>query len=241
MVRAEGLSKTFVLHLSGPAVLKALEDVSFSVRAGECLAVTGPSGSGKSSLLRCVYGNYLPTSGDVLVDDGANGAVSVARAGPRDILGLRLRTLGYVSQFLRVIPRVSALDVVAEPLEARGVPRDAARRRAAELLGRLNIPGRLQALPPATFSGGERQRVNLARCLVWPAPVLLLDEPTASLDPANERVVCELVREAKRRGAAVIGIFHGRDAWADVTDATCELRPPSCGAAVPPSGGREDR
>jgi alpha-D-ribose 1-methylphosphonate 5-triphosphate synthase subunit PhnL len=240
MVRVESLSKTFVLHLSGPAVLKALEGVSFSVSSGECLAITGPSGSGKSSLLRCVYGNYLPSSGDVVVRDGA-GSVSLAGAGPRDILGLRLRTLAYASQFLRVIPRTSALDVVAEPLAARGSPPDEARAAASELLSRLHVPRRLQALPPATFSGGERQRVNLARSLVWPAPVLLLDEPTASLDPANERVVCELVSEAKARGAAVIGIFHGREAWSRVTDAAYEMRPPTTGGKPgPPTGGRED-
>jgi alpha-D-ribose 1-methylphosphonate 5-triphosphate synthase subunit PhnL len=240
-VRAESLSKTFVLHLSGPAVLKALEGVSFSVHSGECLTITGPSGSGKSSLLRCIYGNYLPSSGEILVKDGS-GEISLAEAGPRDVLGLRLRVLAYVSQFLRVIPRVSALDVVAEPLVARGVSPDVARGRASELLGRLHVPGRLQALPPATFSGGERQRVNLARSLVWPAPVLLLDEPTASLDPANERVVCELVGEAKRRGAAVIGIFHGREAWSRLTDAAYEMRPPAGGGKpMPPTGRREDR
>jgi alpha-D-ribose 1-methylphosphonate 5-triphosphate synthase subunit PhnL len=239
MVRVEALSKTFVLHLSGPAVLKALEGVSFSVHAGECLAVAGPSGSGKSSLLRCVYGNYLPSSGEILVRDG-NGAVSLSGADPRAVLGLRLRSLAYASQFLRVIPRVSALEIVAEPLAARGAPLAEARAAASELLGRLHVPERLQALPPATFSGGERQRVNLARSLVWPAPVLLLDEPTASLDPANEKVVCELVTEAKRRGAAVVGIFHGREAWSRVWDSVYEMRPPGTGGAPAPRfRGRE--
>ncbi|MDR1110276.1 MAG: phosphonate C-P lyase system protein PhnL [Deltaproteobacteria bacterium] len=240
MVRVGSLSKTFVLHLSGPAILRALEDVSFTVHSGECLAVTGPSGSGKSSLLRCVYGNYLPSSGEILIRDGL-GAVSLREAGPRDILGLRLRSLGYVSQFLRVIPRVSALEVVAEPLVARGCPPDIARAEASELLGRLHVPRRLQALPPATFSGGERQRVNLARGLVWPAPILLLDEPTASLDQANKMVVCELIREAKKRGAAVIGVFHDREVLSLVSDAIHDLRPPLPGGPPrPPSGGQED-
>lgn len=226
MVRVEGLGKTFVLHLSGPAVLDALDGVSLSVKAGSCLALTGPSGSGKSTLLRCVYGNYALTSGDVFLRDADGGTVSLSMTPPRGVLGLRRGVMGYVSQFLRVVPRVPALEVVMEPLLTRGVPGDEARRRASDLLDRLRIPRSLQELPPATFSGGERQRVNIARGLVWPAPVLLLDEPTASLDRANRNVVCELVEEAKAAGAAVMGVFHDKDLWTRLADEVLSLRPP---------------
>ncbi|MDR2301911.1 MAG: phosphonate C-P lyase system protein PhnL [Deltaproteobacteria bacterium] len=224
MVRVSSLSKTFVLHLSGPAVLKALEDVSLSLEKGKCLALTGPSGAGKSSLLRCVHGNYLITSGEIYVRDEGE-IIALSQAGPREVLALRMKTIGYVSQFLRVIPRVSALEVVAEPLTARGYPPDAAKKLASELLSRLHVPKRLQALPPATFSGGERQRVNIARGLIWPSPILLLDEPTASLDAANKKVVIDLILEAKARGAAIIGVFHDREAMQAVSDDVFRMSP----------------
>ncbi|MDR3135131.1 MAG: phosphonate C-P lyase system protein PhnL [Deltaproteobacteria bacterium] len=223
MVKVSSLSKTFTLHLSGPAVLTALEGVSLSVGKGKCLGIAGPSGAGKSSLLRLIYGNYLITEGEIYIRDGSE-IVALSQASPRRILALRQRAISYVSQFLRVIPRVSALGVVAEPLLARGVPSDEARGMAAAILGRLRVPSRLQNLPPATFSGGERQRVNIARGLVWPSPILLLDEPTASLDPANKNVALDLILEAKDRGAAIIGVFHDREAMAAVSDDIYQAR-----------------
>ncbi len=185
------------------------------MRAGECVALVGPSGAGKSTLLRSLYGNYRAEGGRILIrHDGA--IVDLAQAAPRLVVQVRARTLGYVSQFLRVVPRVPAIDIVAEA--ARGLPQQEARARAAALLTRLNIPTRLHALPPATFSGGEQQRINLARGFIGDHPVLLLDEPTASLDNANRDVVVAMIREAKARGVAIVGIFHDvavRDAVAD--------------------------
>ncbi|MDR2366896.1 MAG: phosphonate C-P lyase system protein PhnL [Deltaproteobacteria bacterium] len=224
MARVVNLSKTFILHLSGPAILKALEGISLSLERGKCLALTGPSGAGKSSLLRCLHGNYLISSGEILVRDGEK-TVAMSQASARDILALRLGTLSYVSQFLRVIPRVSALDVVAEPLIERGMGAPEAKRQASELLSRLHVPKRLQGLPPATFSGGERQRVNIAMGLIWPSPILLLDEPTASLDAANKKVVIDLINEAKGRGAAIIGVFHDREALSAVSDDVYKMNP----------------
>jgi alpha-D-ribose 1-methylphosphonate 5-triphosphate synthase subunit PhnL len=146
------------------------------------------------------------------------GGVDVAKAAPRDILALRRETLGYVSQFLRVVPRVPTLDVVAEPLLAVGVTPDAARDRAATLLAGLNIPERLWQLSPTTFSGGEQQRVNIARGFAHSYPAMLLDEPTASLDAQNRATVLQLIEEAKARGAAIIGIFHDEAAREQVCD-----------------------
>ena len=207
MLDAQGLAKTFTLHLRGGTCIPVLDGVDLQVRAGECVALSGPSGAGKSTLMRILYGSYRADAGRILVRHGG-AMVDIARADPRLVLRVRRDSLGYVSQFLRVVPRVPALDVVAEPAVARGVPLDQARRDAAALLDRLNIPHRLQSLPPATFSGGEQQRVNLARGFIGGHPVLLLDEPTASLDDANRNVVIQMIQDATARGTAVVGIFH---------------------------------
>jgi alpha-D-ribose 1-methylphosphonate 5-triphosphate synthase subunit PhnL len=209
-LRAEGLSKTFTLHLQGGVRLPVLHEVSLEVRPGECVALTGPSGAGKSTLMRALYGNYLPGGGRILVRH-RGALVDLATAGPRGILALRRETIGYVSQFLRVIPRVPARAIVAEPLRAAGMAEAEALSAAERLLARLNLPQRLWSLPPATFSGGEQQRVNLARGFAYPYPVMLVDEPTASLDPANAAVAVALIEEAKSRGAAIVGIFHDAD------------------------------
>ncbi|MDB5749980.1 MAG: putative ATP-binding component of an transport system [Ramlibacter sp.] len=207
VLQARGLAKTFTLHGRGGAQLPVFAGVELAVAAGECLALTGRSGSGKSSLLRCLYGNYGASAGTVTVLHEGRG-VQLTQAQPREVLAVRRHSLGYVSQFLRVIPRVSALDVVAQPLRQLGTAPEAARARAAQWLARLNLSERLWDLPPATFSGGEQQRVNIAHGLIAGHPILLLDEPTASLDAANRAVVVQLIREACANGAAVIGIFH---------------------------------
>lgn len=201
------LSKSFTLHARGGLALPVFSGIDLSVSPGECLALTGHSGSGKSSLLRCLYGNYAASSGDVRIRHQGQW-VNLSDALPREVLDVRRRTLGYVSQFLRVIPRVSTLDIVAEPLRRLGLAADEARGQAAEWLARLNLHERLWHLPPATFSGGEQQRVNIAHGLIAGHPVLLLDEPTASLDADNRRVVVELIHAARAGGAAVVGIFH---------------------------------
>jgi len=213
MIEVRGLAKSFTLHNQGGAVIEVMRGAELAVRPGECVALVGASGAGKSTLMRMIWGNYLAAAGEIRVGD-----TDVARAAPRDILALRRETLGYVSQFLRVVPRVPTLDVVAEPLLALGVEDGAARDRAADLLARLNLPERLWALSPTTFSGGEQQRVNIARGFAREYPALLLDEPTASLDAANRAVVLDLIEEAKARGAAILGIFHDADARAQVCD-----------------------
>ncbi|WP_369932494.1 phosphonate C-P lyase system protein PhnL [Rhodovulum sp. 12E13] len=213
VIEVDGLDKSFTLHDQGGAVIPVLAGARLAVEAGECVALTGASGAGKSTLMRMIHGNYLAGAGRIAVC-----GVDVARAAPREILALRRDRLGHVSQFLRVVPRVPALEVVAEPLLAVGASREAALGRARALLTRLNLPERLWALSPTTFSGGEQQRVNIARGFAHPYPALLLDEPTASLDAANREVVLTLVDEARARGAAILGIFHDAAARARVCD-----------------------
>ncbi|MEO5323479.1 phosphonate C-P lyase system protein PhnL [Mesorhizobium sp. CC13] len=211
------VAKAFTMHLRGGIRLPVVANVSFSVRAGECAVLGGPSGAGKSSILKMVYGNYGVDQGQIIVEHRGQ-LVDLATANPRTVLAVRRDTIGYVSQFLRTVPRVSALDVVAEPLLARGTARDEANARASDLLGRLNLPERLWSLPPATFSGGEQQRVNIARGFITDHPLLLLDEPTASLDATNREVVIGLIEEKKLRGTALLGIFHDADVREAVAD-----------------------
>ncbi|MGR3805055.1 phosphonate C-P lyase system protein PhnL [Marinibacterium profundimaris] len=213
MIQIENVAKSFTLHNQGGTVIPVMEGASLTVAPGECVALVGASGAGKSTLMRLIYGNYLAASGRILVGD-----TDVVTAEPREILDLRRHTLGYVSQFLRVVPRVPTLDVVAEPLLAVGVDGETARSRAGELLSRLNIPEPLWGLSPTTFSGGEQQRVNIARGFAHTYPALLLDEPTASLDAGNRQVVLDLITEAKARGAAIVGIFHDLPARQAVAD-----------------------
>ena len=217
VLKLHQVTKTFTLHLQDGVSIPVFDGVELDVDASECVVLTGASGVGKSTLLKLIYGNYRALGGKVLIDHGGR-IVDLVTASPRQVLSVRRRTLGYVSQFLRCVPRVGARDVVAEPLLALGVSRREARARAEALLARLNIPERLFDLPPATFSGGEQQRVNIARGFVHDYPILLLDEPTASLDADNRTVVIEIIQEAKARGAAMIGIFHDTDVRDQVAD-----------------------
>jgi alpha-D-ribose 1-methylphosphonate 5-triphosphate synthase subunit PhnL len=213
MFEIRNLEKTFRLHNQNQAEIPVVSNVNFNVQTGECVALTGASGSGKSTLLRLIYGNYLAGDGAILVD-GTN----VFGADPRTILELRRTTLGYVTQFLRVLPRVPTIRVVAEPLVQAGCEVDAAEERARYLLEKLRIPENLWELSPLTFSGGEQQRVNIARGFAYDYPALLLDEPTASLDPANRQTVLDMISGAKSRGCAIIGIFHDEAARRTVCD-----------------------
>ena len=213
MINIENVSKNFVLHNQNSVTIPVMENANLLVKAGECVGLTGSSGTGKSTLMRMVYGNYLTQAGKIVVGD-----LDIVTALPREILNLRRDTLGYVSQFLRVVPRVPTLDVVSEPILAVGVEREAAHARASMLLTKLRIPERLWSLSPLTFSGGEQQRVNIARGFAHKYPAMLLDEPTASLDGENREIVLSLIDEAKDRGAAIIGIFHDEAARNRVCD-----------------------
>jgi alpha-D-ribose 1-methylphosphonate 5-triphosphate synthase subunit PhnL len=207
MIELSNAKKTFTMHLQGGVELPVVRGVSFHVDAGECVVLSGPSGAGKSSILKMIYGNYRCDAGRIGIRHRGM-VIDLATAEPRQVLGVRRVTIGYVSQFLRAVPRVPTIDVVAEPLIVNGMSREEARERAGALLRRLNIPERLWRLPPSTFSGGEQQRVNIAHGFISDYPILLLDEPTASLDAANRAVVVELVEEKKRRSVAMVAIVH---------------------------------
>lgn len=209
-IRVENLSKIFTLHNQNSTLIPVFEALKLEVMPGECVVLAGDSGVGKSTLMRTIYGNYLPSSGGVFVRHNGQ-SVDITKAAPNDVLEIRRRTLGYVSQFLRVIPRISTLDLVIEPLLENGVELEEAHERAISLLNALRLPEAHWDLPPATFSGGEQQRVNIARSFIREYPVLLLDEPTASLDAANRQIVVELIKAALDKGAAMVGIFHDLD------------------------------
>jgi len=229
VLRVDGVGKTFVLHNQGGVQLPVMANASLTVRAGECVALVGASGAGKSTLMRMIYGNYGADEGRILVD-----GTDVAKADPRTILALRRGVVGYVSQFLRVVPRVPALGVVAEPAILQGLSPGAARERAEALLARLNVPERLWPLPPATFSGGEQQRINVARGFVTDHRLLLVDEPTASLDAVNRAAVVDMIREKKAGGVALVGIFHDATVRAEVCDREVDVAafaPAAAGAA----------
>ena len=195
------------MHVLGRKEIKGFEDVSFSVKRGEFLAIIGSSGSGKSSLLKCMYRTYLADSGSMLYRMDSGSAIDLTTASDHEILRLRRSEIGYVSQLLQVVPRTIAVDVIAEPLLQRGIGIDDAWDAASRYLARLRIPEDLWDAYPSTFSGGERQRVNIARALIRAPRLLLLDEPTSALDPASTAVVVEMLRRVNHR-TTMIGIFH---------------------------------
>ena len=210
LLYATGIHKSFTLHNQGGINLPVLTDASLEVKAGECIALTGESGSGKSTLMKSLYGNYGVDAGEIWIKHNDNW-VDLVQLQPHQVIEIRQKTIGYVSQFLRVIPRVSALDVAAEPLLELGIDTDAACKKIKKLFSLLNLPERLWQLSPTTFSGGEKQRVNITCALAVDYPIFLLDEPTSALDAKNRQVVVELLTEKKSQGCALIGIFHDRE------------------------------
>ncbi|WP_254546765.1 phosphonate C-P lyase system protein PhnL [Halomarina pelagica] len=222
LLEIEDLRKTFEMHVVGGKRVVGLDGVSLDVRDGEFLAVVGESGSGKSSLLKCLYRTYRPSGGSVRFES-RDGTVDLATCSGRRMLALRGAEIGYASQFLDEIPRVPAVDVVARPLVERGVARAAARDVAEDLLSALDLPTELHGAYPATFSGGERQRVNLARAVAPRPRLLLLDEPTSALDPGTKAAAIDLLDRYLTDETTVVGVFHDRDAVARVADRVAVL------------------
>ena len=228
MLQMNKLSKQFLLHLQNSTALTVLQNFNLTLSPGECVRLSGPSGMGKSTILKLAYGNYRASAGEILVRDTDGQYIDMTQASARAVLHLRAHSMGYVSQFLRVIPRVAAIDIVAEPLLENGLElmsREQAREEAAHWLTRLRIPEASWQLPPATFSGGEQQRINLARSFIKPRPLLLLDEPTASLDPVNTQTVIEMIIQAREQGVAILGIFHDDTVAQEVVSRTVSMLP----------------
>ncbi|MDR0601382.1 MAG: ATP-binding cassette domain-containing protein [Treponema sp.] len=234
MLRLKNLGKTFTIHIRGGLVIRSFEKVSFETRAGSLLALTGPSGIGKSSLLKCVYRSYLPTSGEILYTTAGGETVDLARAGEWEILRLRRTEIAYVSQFFHVMPRVPALEILVEPLTILGVSRNEALDRAKEMLSRAGLGKNLRDMYPATFSGGEKQRLNILRAIIAKPRLLLLDEPTASLDRAHKERILEMILALKGEGTGMVGVFHDRDAMLALSDARYDL---ALGAYCPVDAG----
>jgi alpha-D-ribose 1-methylphosphonate 5-triphosphate synthase subunit PhnL len=227
MLQMNNLSKKFTLHLQHSTELTVLQDFNLSLNPGECVRLSGPSGMGKSTVLKLAFGNYRASSGEILVRSKEGQLLDMTQASARTVLHLRSHSIAYVSQFLRVIPRVAAIDIVAEPLLESGsgtITLEQAREEAARWLTRLRIPESLWQLPPATFSGGEQQRINLARSFIKPRPLLLLDEPTASLDPSNTQTVIDMIVQARNKGIAILGIFHDDAVAQKVVNRTVVMR-----------------
>jgi alpha-D-ribose 1-methylphosphonate 5-triphosphate synthase subunit PhnL len=223
MLTVTGLTKTFTLHLLGGRRLPVLDDVGLSAAPGELVGVLGRSGSGKSTLLRCLSRTYLPSSGHAWYHSAGFGPVDLATAADPVMVELRRTEIATVTQFLYAIPRVPADLLVAEPLARAGIDRQSARERARALLTRLHIPAELHDAYPATFSGGERQRVNLARALIANPRLLLLDEPTSALDPQSRATAVELIREQVAAGATAIAVLHDQAAVTELATRTVLL------------------
>jgi len=195
------------MHILQGKKIEALLDVNFIVNEGEIIGLTGKSGSGKSSLMKCIYRTYLSDGGQI--NYHANeGIVDLVTANDYEIIYLRKKEINYCSQFLSVIPRVTALRVVAQPLLKKGYDANIAIEKAKIILNTLGLPEALWSGFPVTFSGGEQQRINVARAIIDPPKLLLIDEPTASLDPNTKDIVIELLLALKKQGTTIICISH---------------------------------
>jgi len=224
ILEVNGLKKIFRMHGLNGKTICALEDVGFQVRQGEIVGLTGKSGSGKSTLMKCLYRTYLPTSGEILLRRVSGDIVDLASCDDHNVLDARRHDMTYCSQFLQAIPRVPAVQVVAEGLVRRGGNRDEAIRLAGEYLRRLGLPNDLADAYPATFSGGEQQRVNIARAVIARPRFLLVDEPTASLDLHAKDAVIDLLRELRRYGTSIVLITHDVHTQKRMTDRCLELK-----------------
>lgn len=224
MLSVENLSKSFHIHIRNDLSIEGFADVSFTAKPGQLMAVTGASGIGKSSLLKCIYRTYKPTGGSVMYKAADGALVDLALADDQTMLALRRAELGYISQFLHVIPRVAALDILTQRRSARGIPHHEAKEQAEHDLDRVGIHPKLWNMYPSTFSGGEKQRLNILLALAAEPRMLLLDEPTASLDPGSKEIILNLILDAKKRGTIMVGVFHDKDAVQHLADSRYDMR-----------------
>ena len=223
MLQVKNIAKEFTMYIRGGVKISSFAGVSFETKAGSLLALTGPSGIGKSSILKCIYRTYLPSTGQILYTAINGNLIDLASAGDWEILSLRRNEIGYVSQFFHIMPRVSALETLIEPLVSRGTDREEALEKAREMLSQVGLDKTLWDMYPSTFSGGEKQRLNILHAIITKPRLLLLDEPTASLDRGYKERIMEMILTLKAQGTAMIGVFHDRDALLALSDTRYDL------------------
>jgi len=223
ILEVNNLSKVFELHILNDKKLEALKNINFAMKEGEIIGLTGKSGSGKSSLMKCIYRTYLASSGQIIYNSAA-GPLDLVTADDHRVIELRKSEITYCSQFLSVIPRVSAVDVVCETLFRIGRDKEESRYHAKEMLQSLGLPESLWEGFPVTFSGGEQQRINVARAIIAQPRFLLIDEPTASLDPKTKDVVIDMILGLKKNGTSVLCISHDEYTLEKLTDRRIDLK-----------------
>ncbi|WAM33475.1 phosphonate C-P lyase system protein PhnL [Caldicellulosiruptor morganii] len=231
ILEVKNLSKHFVLHMLQKKKIKGFENISFSLKEKEAIGIIGKSGSGKSSLLKCIYRTYIPTSGSVIFNSKIFGPIDLASASEDKILVLRNKEISYVSQFFKVIPRVSAIEIVSSELLKRGKKKEEAYYIASQYLERLDIPKDLWDAYPATFSGGQQQRLNIIKAIIVKPRLLLIDEPTASLDRYSKNKVIDLLLELKDEGTSIVGVFHDTDSMKRLVDKVYKIPEHICEGA----------
>ncbi len=218
LLRVENLQKTFNMHQFNDKQIVGCNGISFSLKEGEFIGITGKSGSGKSTVLKSIYRTYTPTGGAIHYRSELFGSIDLAKATEREMIAIRKNEIGYVSQFLNVMPRVTAMEIVEEALMEMGEESETAVEQAKTILAHFKLPSSLWDSYPRTFSGGEKLRLNLAQAMVKRPKLLLLDEPTASLDDASKISVKEMILQLKNEGTSMIGIFHDLDFMETVVD-----------------------
>ncbi|KJS22001.1 MAG: phosphonate ABC transporter ATP-binding protein [Clostridiaceae bacterium BRH_c20a] len=217
VIRVVGLTKQFELHQLNKKIT-ACYDINFSLEEGQFLGITGKSGSGKSTILRCIYRTYLTRTGQIWYKSGAYGLIDLAQASERQIIHLRQKEVGYVSQFLNVMPRITARELVELAVLEMGYDLNYAKKEAIQMLAHFELDKELWDMYPNTFSGGEKLRLNIARAMVKKTRLLLLDEPTASLDNESKKRVKEVLEKLKAQGTTMLGIFHDLEFMEGICD-----------------------
>lgn len=207
LLEIKDLSKTFDLHNLGKHI-RAVDRVDIQLKPGEFVGITGKSGSGKSTILKCIYGTYRIQRGSIWYHSKKFGRINLAEASDRELLYLRKHEIGYVSQFLNVMPRTTARQLVKQAILEMGDTPEVAEKETEKILAHFELDQELWDSYPTTFSGGEKLRLNIARAMVKKPRLLLLDEPTASLDHDSKMKVKLLIEQLMKEGTTMLGIFH---------------------------------
>lgn len=224
LIEVKGLCKTFTMHILNDKVIDALHDLDFYIKKGEVVGLAGKSGSGKSTLIKCIYRTCISSKGEIMYNSKKFGEIDLAKADDYQILALRKSEITYCSQFLSVIPRVTATDVIAVSLVSKGESWEKSREITKEYLSKLGLDEELWDAYPSTFSGGEQQRINVARAIISKPNFLLIDEPTASLDQKTKDVVINMVLDLKKQGTSVLCITHDPYTMEHIADRVIELK-----------------